>query len=33
MLRARPWELVRTLSEETGVEVIAASDGLRYELS
>ncbi|MGH9862448.1 MAG: MBL fold metallo-hydrolase [Candidatus Acidiferrales bacterium] len=33
MLRARPWELARTLSQETGVEVIAASDGLRYELA
>ena len=33
MLRARPWELARTLSEETGVEVIAASDGLCYELT
>ncbi len=33
MVRGRPWERARRLSEETGVEVIAASDGLRYELS
>lgn len=32
MLRARPWELAKKLTAETGVEVIAASDGLRYEL-
>ena len=33
MLRAKPWEIAAQLSQETGVEVIAASDGLRYELS
>jgi len=30
MLRAKPWEVAAALSKETGVEVIAASDGLRY---
>lgn len=32
MLRARPWEQAQKLAAETGVEVIAASDGMRYEL-
>jgi phosphoribosyl 1,2-cyclic phosphodiesterase len=32
MLRAKPWELAAKLSEETGIEVIAATDGMRYEL-
>ncbi len=32
MLRARPHDVARRLSEETGVEVIAASDGMRVEV-
>ena len=32
MIRAKPWEVARQLSEETGVEVLAASDGMKYEL-
>ncbi len=31
--RAKPWELVRKLSEDTGIEVIAARDGMRFELA
>jgi phosphoribosyl 1,2-cyclic phosphodiesterase len=32
MWRARPWQLAERLSQETGVEVIAARDGMRLEL-
>ena len=32
MLRARPWVLAERLKEETGVEVIAARDGMFHEL-
>jgi ribonuclease BN (tRNA processing enzyme) len=32
MLRAKPWELARQLSEETGVEVHASSDGATFQL-
>jgi phosphoribosyl 1,2-cyclic phosphodiesterase len=32
MLRAKPWEVAVALEEETGVKVIAARDGMRYEL-
>lgn len=32
MHRAKPWELARQLSEETGVEVHAASDGATFQL-
>lgn len=32
MWRAKPWEVAARLSEETGVEVIAARDGMKYEL-
>jgi phosphoribosyl 1,2-cyclic phosphodiesterase len=32
MIRAKPWELAAKLSRELGTEVIAASDGLRFEL-
>lgn len=32
MLRNKPWEIAKQLSEETGVEVIAARDGLRFDL-
>ena len=30
--RAKPWEVAARLSEETGVEVIAARDGMTFEL-
>ncbi len=33
MWRARPWEIAQRLSEETGVRVIAARDGMRFDLS
>jgi ribonuclease BN (tRNA processing enzyme) len=32
MIRAKPWEVAKQLSEETGVEVLAASDGMKYEV-
>ena len=31
--RAKPWEMARQLSEETGVPVIAARDGMRFDLA
>jgi phosphoribosyl 1,2-cyclic phosphodiesterase len=31
--RAKPWELAGELSEETGVRVIAARDGLKFDLA
>jgi ribonuclease BN (tRNA processing enzyme) len=31
--RARPWEIAERLSQETGVKVIAARDGMRFDLS
>ncbi len=33
MLRNKPWEIAKQLSDETGVEVIAARDGMKFELS
>jgi ribonuclease BN (tRNA processing enzyme) len=30
--RAKPWEVAARLSDETGVEVIAARDGMKFEL-
>jgi phosphoribosyl 1,2-cyclic phosphodiesterase len=33
MWRAKPWELAEKLTEETGVSVIAARDGLRFDLA
>ncbi len=30
--RAKPWEIAQRLSEETGVKVIAARDGMKFEL-
>ena len=33
MWRARPWELAEKLTEETGVSVIAARDGLKFDLA
>ena len=31
--RAKPWEIAQRLSEETGVRVLAARDGMRFDLS
>jgi ribonuclease BN (tRNA processing enzyme) len=33
MWRAKPWEIAQRLSEETGVRVISARDGMRFDLS
>ncbi len=33
MWRAKPWEIAQRLSEKTGVRVIAARDGMKFELS
>ena len=33
MWRAKPWELAKKLSEETGIIVIAARDGMRFDLA
>jgi ribonuclease BN (tRNA processing enzyme) len=33
MWRAKPWELAQRLSQETGVRVVAARDGMRFDLS
>lgn len=33
MLRNKPWEIAKQLSDETGVEVIAARDGMRFDLN
>jgi ribonuclease BN (tRNA processing enzyme) len=33
MWRARPWEVAQRLSEETGVRVISARDGMRFDLA
>ncbi len=33
MWRAKPWEVAQRLSEQTGVRVIAARDGMRFDLS
>lgn len=32
MVKAKPWEVAQTLEKETGMKVIAASDGLRLNL-
>ena len=32
MWRAKPWEVAKNLTEETGVRVIAARDGMRFDL-
>lgn len=32
MWRAKPWELAKQLSEETGITVIAARDGMKFDL-
>jgi ribonuclease BN (tRNA processing enzyme) len=31
--RAKPWEIAERLSQETGVRVVAARDGMRFDLS
>jgi hypothetical protein len=31
--RAKPWELARKLSEDTGIRIIAARDGMRFDLA
>lgn len=33
MWRAKPWELAKKLGEETGISVIAARDGLKFDLA
>lgn len=33
MWRAKPWEVARRLSEDTGVRVIAARDGMSFDLA
>jgi len=33
MWRAKPWELAKKLTEETGISVIAARDGMKFELA
>jgi len=33
MWRARPWEVAARLTEETGVRVMAARDGMRFDLT
>jgi len=33
MWRAKPWEIAQRLSQETGIKVIAARDGMRFDLS
>jgi hypothetical protein len=33
MWRAKPWTVAQRLSDETGVRVIAASDGMRFDLA
>lgn len=33
MWRGKPWEIAERLKEKTGVKVIAARDGMRFELS
>ena len=33
MWKTKPWEIAEKLSEETGIRVIAARDGMKFELS
>ncbi len=33
MWRAKPWELAKKLTEETGISVIAARDGMEFDLA
>jgi ribonuclease BN (tRNA processing enzyme) len=32
MVKAKPWEVAKTLEKELGLRVIAASDGLKLDL-
>ena len=32
MWQAKPWEVAQRLSQDTGVKVIAARDGMRFDL-
>jgi hypothetical protein len=31
--KAKPWELAQKLSDETGIKVIAARDGMKFDLA
>ena len=33
MIRAKPWEVAKKMSDEIGVNVIAASDGMKFDLN
>ncbi|MFC1964425.1 MBL fold metallo-hydrolase [Chloroflexota bacterium] len=33
MWRAKPWEIAEKLSQQTGIKVLAARDGMRFDLS
>ena len=33
VLKAKPWELAETLTQETGIKIIAARDGMKYNLN
>lgn len=33
VLKAKPWELAEILTQETGIKVIAAQDGMKYDLN
>ena len=33
MCRAKPWELAEKLTEETGIRVVAARDGMKFDLA
>jgi phosphoribosyl 1,2-cyclic phosphodiesterase len=33
MWRARPWELAKKLTDETGIQIIAARDGMKFDLA
>ncbi len=33
MWQAKPWEIAQRLSQETGIKVLAARDGMKFELS
>ena len=33
MWRAKPWEIAERLSQKTGIKVIAARDGMKFDLS
>jgi hypothetical protein len=31
--KAKPWELAKKMSDETGIKVLAARDGMKFDLS